>query len=105
GIEMDTTSLEVLAAPNGGPAAFDPFYNEFKHADTLPLWLKLQHEIRTKLDKLMAEASRLTPALFQERIKSVNDTIAAYNDNVPNVYLRKPKLTPANWSEQYDNWQ
>lgn len=86
-------------------AAFDPFYVEFKLADDLPLWLKLQYEIRAELEKLMAEKDRSLPADFGAGLQAVNDRIAAYNKHVPNAYLRKPPITANNWLEEYENWQ
>ncbi|PYI57417.1 hypothetical protein [Paenibacillus flagellatus] len=89
-----------------GTTAFDPFYVEFKHAAHLPQWLKLQHEVRAGLEKLMAESVRVVPPVeLAARLDALNDRIAAYNDHVPNVYLRKPALTPANWTDQYESWQ
>ncbi|MDF2718332.1 MAG: hypothetical protein K0R28_5257 [Paenibacillus sp.] len=85
--------------------AFDPFYVEFKLADDLPLWLKLQHEIRAKLEKLVAEKDRSPAADFGAGLQAVNDRIAAYNNHVPNAYLRKPPMTAANWLEEYEGWQ
>jgi len=85
--------------------AFDPFYVEFKHTEHLPPWLKLQHAIRAELEKLMAETHRgELPDDFADTLLPINNRIAAYNKQVPNVYLRKPKLTAGNWAEQYEEW-
>lgn len=96
-------SLKDQPAPMEKPA-FDPFYCEFKHADVLPEWLKLQHSIRTRLERLMADAFRMQPADLAARLRSINDLIIDYNQNVPNVFLQKPPLTPANLTEQYEGW-
>ena len=94
------TSHEDAAA-----AAFDPFYMEFKAVSGLPAWLKLQHEIRADLDKLMAETARSRPADFAAGLTAINRRIAEYNRHVPSSYLRKSALTPDNWTEQYESWQ
>lgn len=96
------TGNHLQPIPN---AAFDPFYAEIKHADVWPNWLKLQHEIRTQLERLMAESQRLLPADFGLRLIAINERIVAYNRHVPNIYLRKPNITSDNWHEQYEDWQ
>ncbi|TNJ61969.1 hypothetical protein FE784_33000 [Paenibacillus hemerocallicola] len=85
--------------------AFDPFYLEIKHADDLPQWLKLRHDIRAKLDKLMANKHRSLPADFDAGLRAINERIAAYNNHVPNAYLRKPSLSSDNWLDEYEAWQ
>jgi len=85
--------------------AFDPFYSAFGQADAWPRWLRLRRDVRVQLEKLMADSSGELPLDLEERLKAVNQSIAEYNDHVPNVYLRKPMLTAANWEEQYDEWQ
>lgn len=103
-IQTNDRGREPLPAEE--TAAFDPFYAEFKLAADLPVWLKLQHDIRADVEKLMTEGlrARTFPADLAACLRAINERIAAYNRHVPNVHLRKPELTPDNWAEQCEEW-
>ncbi|WP_127581491.1 hypothetical protein [Paenibacillus koleovorans] len=84
-------------------AAFDPFYSSINHKDGLPSWLQLQQEIRAELTRLMALTA-------DRSFLKLNQLIAAYNDCVPNVHLRRPLIVFDTLSSQaleliYEDWQ
>lgn len=83
---------------------FDPFYTECKNACDFPLWLKLQHDIRAGLEQLLAETAHALPEDFAERLNAINNRISDYNKHVPSVFLRKPVLTPGNWTDKCEDW-
>jgi len=102
---MDTLAQELQTVPNKYSAALDPFYTEIRHAEVLPSWLKLRHEIRLLMENLVLCAHRLPSAELQTRLNEINDLIVQFNQNVPNEYMQKALLTPANLAKQYDRWQ
>lgn len=89
---------------DGAAAAFDPFYAEFKLASDLPVWLKLQHDIRSGLEKLLAEHAYEGAAL-ESRLKPINERISLYNEHVPNEFLRRACLNADNFLVECEAWQ
>jgi hypothetical protein len=61
---------------------------------TLPVWCRLQYEIAGEIDLLLKSIhhQQQIDARLETRIGEINAKIDQYNDQVPNAYLRKPKL-------------
>ncbi len=87
------------------PDAFDPFYSNFRMTDSLPHWLQLQQQIREHLNRLMAGLDSASLVLTESEINVINEKIAVYNENVPNIHLRKALVKPDHVEEAFESWQ
>lgn len=105
-MEMTSARTNGAAGMDSAAEAFDPFYCAWKSTANLPLWLKLQHEIREELNKLMALAQS-SPAIPDKNalIASLNAKIDEYNENVPSIHLKKEAVRPDRIAEAYESWQ
>lgn len=83
---------------------FQHFQRIAKDACYKPEWLKLQHEIRDELKKLVDEAKQLSPKELNKRVKEVNGRIAKYNRNCPPPFL-KGKVFVEKIQEAVKIWQ
>ncbi|MFK7695068.1 hypothetical protein [Paenibacillus sp. HJGM_3] len=97
----ETIRNEATLEPVSLTDAFDPFYNDCRHTESLPSWLQLQQDIRTQLNRLLAHAQTLAESDLQQ----LNRSIDAYNACVPNMHMRKPQLTLTDLDDALESWQ
>jgi hypothetical protein len=68
---------------------------------TLPEWCRLQYEIASEIDQLLKSLhlQKQIDSRLETKIAEINAKIDQYNNLVPNVYLRKTKLSVHNLDE------
>ncbi len=81
----------------------DPLNSILKHANVLPPWLELQHEIRDAIAALLP-AIETGDDTVDASIGEINKKIAKYNAQVPTSVLQKAKITRETAAVQYRKW-
>ena len=74
-----------------------------KHANVLPDWLTLQHEIRDQL-RLLIRSSNMDEHKFNQELQELNKKIMKYNNKVPSTILQKRQITKENMEQQLQLW-
>ncbi|MCQ6560010.1 DnaJ family domain-containing protein [Paenibacillus mendelii] len=74
-----------------------------KHANVLPDWLTLQHEIRDQIHLLIRSNPKDEHTCIQE-LQAINKKIRSYNHKVPSTILQKRQITRDNMEQQLQLW-
>jgi len=74
-----------------------------KHANVLPDWLTLQHEIRDQL-RILSRSSNMDEHKFNQELQELNKKIMKYNNKVPSTILQKRQITRENMEQQLQLW-
>ena len=84
---------------------YDNFLKTAKDAGYLPLWIKMQKEIRAGLQEtLKLVGLKAKEAELIHSIESINEKIKRYNDICP-PNMQRRKIEADRIREQYKHWQ
>ncbi|MFK7693470.1 DUF1992 domain-containing protein [Paenibacillus sp. HJGM_3] len=105
---MDSGGFDNLAG-KGKPITVqdgDPLNSMLKNANVLPPWLELQHEIRTRIEKLIKRIELgQSESVTDEEIAAINKQIVRYNISVPTPILQKGRIFKDTIRDQLERWQ
>lgn len=84
---------------------YDSFLNTAKQAGYLPLWIKLQQEIRILVSQAVAlKSANDFDRDLQSYINEINEKVAKYNSICPS-HLQRVLFTEELLEQQYDRWK
>jgi hypothetical protein len=82
----------------------DVFNSILKHANVLPDWLLLQHEIKEEFRKLLSTLPDSDENKIERKIAEINKKIKKYNTLVPSSTQQKRMIVRDNMEGQYQHW-
>lgn len=82
----------------------DPLNGALHHANYVPSWLALQHEIRDDLQRIVKMRRENPGADVSAYLSQVNKKIVAYNTKVPSMLFQKSKVDMNHLESQLPKW-